>query len=70
METIKYYSQKQVAEILGVHPRTIARWMLEGKLKGAKLGKAWKISSNDINEFYERTKKESAKAIKERSKTT
>jgi excisionase family DNA binding protein len=64
----KYYTKKETAEILGVNPKTIERYLLAGKLKGARLGKAWKISEDDIQAFYEAVKKETAKRIKERSK--
>jgi excisionase family DNA binding protein len=65
-----FYTKKEAAEVLGVHPRTIERWLLAGKLKGARLGKSWKISNDDIQAFYDAVKKETAKAIKERNKDT
>ena len=64
----KYYTKKEAAEVLGVHPKTVERYLLSGKLKGARLGKAWKISEDDIQAFYEAVKKETAKALKERNK--
>ena len=66
----KYYTKKETAVILGVHQKTIERYLLSGKLKGAKMGKSWKISEDDISGFYEAVKKETAKDIKERNKTT
>ena len=62
----KYYTKKEAAKIFGVNPKTIERYLLTGKLKGAKLGKSWKISDSDIHEFYEAAKKETADAIKNR----
>ena len=38
----------EVAEQLGVHFRTIIRWIKEGKLKGVKVGKQWKISKEEL----------------------
>ncbi len=32
MKTIKYYTPKQVAEIMGVHFRTIHQWIKQGKM--------------------------------------
>ena len=64
----KFYTKKEVAEILGLNPRTVERYLLSGKLKGARLGKAWKISDDDIQAFYDAIKKETAKVIKERNK--
>jgi len=65
----KYYTRAETAVILGVHPRTVQRWLLSGKLKGARLGKAWKVSEDDITAFYEAIKKETAEAIIERAKS-
>ena len=65
----KYFSKKETAAILGCCTRTIERYLLSGKLKGAKLGnKAWKISQDDIDAFYEAAKEETAQAIQERNK--
>ena len=64
----KFFTKKEAAEILGFHPRTIERYLLAGKLKGARLGKLWKISMDDINEFYEAAKKETAKDIQDKKK--
>lgn len=64
----KYYTKAEAAEVLGVCTKTIERYLLSGKLKGARFGKAWKVSEDDIQAFYEDVKKETAKAIKERSK--
>lgn len=62
----KYYTKKETAEIFGVHPKTVERYLLAGKLQGARLGKGWKISEEDIQAFYESAKKETEKTIKER----
>jgi len=64
----KFFTMAETAEILGLHPRTIQRYLLAGKLKGARLGKAWKISGADIQDFYDTMKAETAKKIKERNK--
>lgn len=66
----KYHTKKETAAILGVNPKTVERYLLSGKLKGAKMGKAWKISDDDIQAFYEAVKKETAETIKERNKDT
>ena len=64
---IKYYTLKETAEILGVHTRTAQRYLLSGKLKGARFGKAWKISETDIHAFYESVKADTAKRLKARN---
>jgi len=66
----KFHTKKETAEILGVNPKTVERYLLSGKLKGARFGKAWKISDDDIQAFYDAVKRETAKAIKERNKDT
>ena len=66
----KYYTKREAAEILGVHERTIGRYLNAGRLKGARLGKAWKISESDISTFYETAKQETTEAIVERLKNT
>jgi excisionase family DNA binding protein len=60
----KYHSRAEAAEILGIHPRTVQRYLLAGTLKGAKFGKAWKISDGDIEAFYEAAKKDTRKALR------
>ena len=64
----KYYTKKEAAAILGVHSKTIERYLLSGKLQGARFGKAWKISEDDIQAFYNAVKKETANKIKAKAK--
>ena len=45
------YSVKEVAEILDLHPKTVQRFIREGKLKARKIGRAWKISIDDFKEY-------------------
>ncbi|HAK47158.1 MAG TPA: hypothetical protein DCO79_14730 [Spirochaeta sp.] len=39
----KLYSVAEIAEILGLHQKTVQRFIREGKLKANKIGRAWKI---------------------------
>jgi len=57
----KYLSKQEAATILGVHERTIARYLHAGKLKGAMVGNAWRIAESDVKAFYEDLKAETAK---------
>ena len=57
------YTKDEAAEILGVHPRTVYRWLMAGKLEGARLAKAWRISAEDIKAFYDRAKNETVAHI-------
>ncbi len=43
------YSLKDAAILLGVHVNTIRRWIKEGKIKAVKMGKNWKIPSEEMN---------------------
>ncbi|MBL4934535.1 helix-turn-helix domain-containing protein [Clostridium sp. YIM B02515] len=49
----KFYNIDQVAEILGMHHKTIRKFIAEGKLGASKVGKQWRISSQDLNAFME-----------------
>ena len=41
-------SVEQVASILGVHVRTVRRYLREGLLKGARIGKQYRIAATDL----------------------
>jgi excisionase family DNA binding protein len=49
----KYLTTEQVAEILQVHPFTILKFIKNGKIKGVKLGRVYRINENDVKEFLE-----------------
>ena len=38
----------EAAEILRVDPETIRVWLREGKLKGFKVGRGWRIKALDL----------------------
>jgi len=54
-----FYTKKEVAKYLRVHPRTIERWLLDGSLKGYKLGGGqtapWRIPRDEIKKFLEKS---------------
>ncbi len=52
MET-KFYTVEQIAEMLNIHPKTIQRYIREGKLRATKIGKAWRVSGHDLSCFTE-----------------
>lgn len=62
----KYITVRETAEILNLHTRTITRLLFNGKLKGAKIGKCWRIDEKDVREFFERMKEETALIIEQR----
>lgn len=49
----KFLTTDQVAEILQVHPYTILKFVKEGKLKGVKLGRVYRILESDVKRFIE-----------------
>ena len=49
----KFYTIDQIAEILGMHHKTIRKFITEGKLRANKVGKQWRISEHDLNLFME-----------------
>lgn len=46
------FTVEEVAEILGMHPESIRRWIQRGKLKAAKTGKQYLISRVDLQVFW------------------
>lgn len=49
------YNQKEAADILGVSPRTVSRWLQSGKLQGKKTGKEYSIPGYSINRCIYKT---------------
>lgn len=43
---------REAAKIARVKPRTVARWLRDGQLKGRKLnGHSWRIDEGDLEDF-------------------
>ncbi|WP_367568416.1 helix-turn-helix domain-containing protein [Lacrimispora sp.] len=49
----KYYTVEQVSKMLDIHPKTIQRYIREGKLRANKIGKSWRITGHDLSIFAE-----------------
>ncbi len=49
-----FYSAEQVAEMLGMHIKTIQRYMREGVLSATRIGNRWRVSGHDLSAFTER----------------
>ena len=45
------YSVEKVAELLGLHQKTVLRYIKEGKLKANKVGGRWRVHGNDLSSF-------------------
>lgn len=49
----KYYTVDEIADLLKIHPKTVQRYIREGKLKASKVGKSWRVSGHDLSTFAE-----------------
>ncbi len=50
----KLLTPEEAAERMVVSPKTVRDWLRQGKLKGVKTGKLWRIRENDLAEFVAR----------------
>lgn len=48
-----FYSVKQVANKIGVHPFTITRYIRLGLITAKKAGKSWRISQTNLNKYLQ-----------------
>ena len=48
-----YYTVDQVADMLHMHVKTVRRYIREGKLSAAKVGKQWRVTGHDLSVFME-----------------
>ncbi len=53
LEDERFYTIKDVAELLKVSDGAVRKWLKSGKLKGIKLGRIWRIRGSDLEEFLE-----------------
>ena len=48
----KLLKPREAAERCGVKPRTVVRWIREGRLQGVKMnGRNWRVDEQDLAEF-------------------
>lgn len=50
----KFYTIEQIAAMLGMHHKTIRKFITEGKLPANKVGKQWRITGHDLSVFIEK----------------
>jgi excisionase family DNA binding protein len=55
----KFYTIDEVAAQLGMHHKTIRKFITEGKLPASKVGKQWRISGHDLSVFVEKNERKS-----------
>lgn len=48
-----YYNVDQIASMLNIHPKTIQRYIREGRIHATKIGKGWRVSGHDLSTFIE-----------------
>ena len=41
-------TSSKAASILGVHPHTVVRWVVAGRLRGWKVGGRYRVSESDV----------------------
>ena len=47
----QYYTIDEAAERIGVHPKTVRRYIFSGKIEGLKLGGQWRIYEEALDNF-------------------
>lgn len=45
------YTVQELATILSLHPKTVQRFIREGKIKATKIGREWRVRREDLREF-------------------
>ena len=55
MSEDKLLTPPQVAERLQVNERTVTQWLRRGHLRGFKIGKEWRVSTRDLENFLEQS---------------
>lgn len=48
---IKVYTLEEIAELLHITRRTLYSCVKEGKLKAVKVGKYWRVTEKNLEEF-------------------
>jgi excisionase family DNA binding protein len=45
------YTVQELAKILSLHPKTVQRFIREGKIKATKIGREWRVRKEDLRDF-------------------
>lgn len=61
----KLYDTSEVAGYFKVHPKTVQKWIKNGKLKGRKVARKWLFTGAQIQEVLNRMADESEEEIEE-----
>jgi excisionase family DNA binding protein len=49
----RLYTPEEAADALRVKVRSVMEWLRQGKLKGVKLGRLWRIKESDLKAFID-----------------
>ncbi len=66
----KYYTVEQISELLDIHPKTIQRYIREGKLRANKIGKSWRITGHDLSIFADNNHKSNYDTVEQLKDST
>lgn len=47
----KFLSVEEISKILELHPKTVRRFIREGKLKARKIGRTWKVLEDELKMY-------------------
>ena len=56
MNTQTLLTVEEAADLLRVDKTTVRRWLRQDKLKGIRIGKAWRLRAADIHDLVEQPK--------------
>lgn len=54
---MEFYTMKQIAEMMSVHPNTVQKWVSTEKLQHYKIGQTVRIRKEDLESFLSEYKK-------------
>ncbi|MBU2523986.1 helix-turn-helix domain-containing protein [Patescibacteria group bacterium] len=49
----KIFTPDQVGKMLQIHPFTVLKYIKQGKLKGSKIGRVYRIKESNIDRFLD-----------------
>lgn len=49
----KLYTIEEVAELMGVTPRTIQNWLMKERIQAQKIGRRWYFTEDNLKAFIQ-----------------
>lgn len=59
-----FFNLEEVRKMLDVSERTILRYLKEGELTGVKVGREWRFTQQDIDNFIELRRKKTEEEMR------